>query len=64
MDESKASTTIKLSMTNYKYLCIAGKNNNRTISGQANWICRVVSMLEGDYPDIYVKITQKLSKYD
>ena len=61
VNNGKKSTTVKLEMNNHSYLKEVGKFNNRTISGQANWVCRVVSMLEDDYPDIYAKISQKLN---
>ncbi len=57
----KKSTAIRLNIDAYQYLKDVGKLNNRTISGQANWICRVVSLLETMYPNVYTEITQQLT---
>ena len=60
--DEKKSTTIKLAIENYQYLKEVGKINNRSITGQVNWVCRVASTLQEDHPEIYAQISHKLNR--
>ncbi len=62
MDESTKTAAVRLDIKNYRYLKDVGKINNRSISGQANWVCRVVEILQDSYPEIYAEISHKLNK--
>lgn len=59
---NKKKTTIRLNLEQYHYIKSGGKLNNRTISGQANWVCRVIEILQDDYPNVYAEIAHKLNK--
>lgn len=60
-NQNKKSTAIRFDIENYKLIKESGITNNRTISGQANWMCKVIWQLQRSYPDIYTNIIQRLS---
>lgn len=61
--QTKKSTAIRFDIENYKLIKETGISNNRTISGQANWMCKVVWQLEKNYPEIYAHIVQRISSH-
>ena len=60
----KKSTAIRLGIDLYKSLKNTGIANNRSISGQANWTIRIITILQEEYPQLYAEISQKLNKME
>lgn len=57
----KKSAAIRVDIENYNYIKDSGFVSNRSISGQTNWICRVLYILQTKYPNIYQKISDELT---
>lgn len=58
--KGKKATSIRLDIDNYNYIKSTGVMNNRSISGQANWMCQVHYQLKEFHPDIYAQICNEL----
>ena len=62
--KNKKSAVIRLKIESYNYIKETGKISNRNISGQTEWMVRVITMLLELHPDIYTEISKKLNFID
>ena len=60
-ENKKKSAAIRVDLENYNFIKDSGFVSNRSISGQTNWMCRVIYTLQVRYNDIYQKITDELT---
>lgn len=61
MAQEQKTTSIRLKMEHYKFLKESAEKNNRTISGQANWLLEIVWHLEETQPQIFIDIINELT---
>lgn len=54
------SKNIRFNIDLYEQIKNEGKANNRSIGGQANWVCKVFITLKSQYPEIFSDIEANL----
>ena len=64
MAQEQKTTSIRLKMEHYHYLKDSAAKNNRTISGQANWLLEIVWHLEETQNQIFIDIVNELTEPD
>ena len=64
MAQDQKNTSIRLKMEHYKFLKETAEKNNRTISGQANWLLEIVWHLEETNSKVFNEIVCELTEPD
>jgi hypothetical protein len=58
----KKNAVLRLDISNYQYIRKLSIATNRTISGQANLILKLVQYFQKNHSDLYFEIIRKLEK--
>ena len=64
MAQEQKNTSIRLKMEHYRYLKDSAEKENRTISGQANYLLEIVWHLEETQNDMFLRMVNELTKPD
>lgn len=59
--EHKKKGAIRFDADTYEYIGSLAKVSERTRTGEAAWLVKIVIRLQRDYPDTYNQITNKLN---
>ena len=62
MVSNKQNKAIKFGVEMYQIIKKSGKANNRNISGQADWLCKVAIYLQEYHQEIYLEIVAKINE--
>ena len=62
MAQEQKTTSIRLKMEHYRFLKESSEKNNRTISGQANWLFEIVWHLEETRNQVFNEIVSELTE--
>ena len=54
------SRSIRFDIDNYEYIRSMANASNRSMSGQANWICRLLMRVQKEHPEIFNEISNNL----
>ena len=54
--------SIRFSEVNYELVRQLAKASSRSMTGQVDWMVRLLSVLQRDYTDIFVEISNKLEQ--
>jgi hypothetical protein len=61
MEHKKKVGSIRFDADTYEYISSLAKVSDRSNTGEAAWLVKIVIRLQKDYPDIYNQITNKLN---
>ena len=60
MQQTNKGGSIRFNESNYDLVKQLAKASSRSMTGQADWMVRLLVMLQKDYPDIFKEISNKL----
>lgn len=62
MSQLQKTTSIRLKVEHYRYLKESALKNNRSISGQANWLLEMIWYLEETKNEVFMDILNELTE--
>ena len=60
-ENGKKTGSVRFDADSFDYICSLAAVNNRSKTGEAAWLVKIVIRLQRDHPEVYNQITNKLN---